>query len=382
MNGPAQKFNDDVLAAESDRAVAEHAFPHIMHVLDFPELRELLLAFDAPAKRAKRLRSLVGIVAIACGFAALCGAPVALLYDKVFPEWSRPVAAVSASLGVVSLLLGIVGALSGKSKQRWLSSRLMTERLRQFHFQAFACRLPSILASTRGPKGRNEFLGSRQVWLADFRLAFEGHLPAKLRSTLDDEAAESVWLHPREELAPLPSGPDATLLEVFAAYRVLRLEHQIQYANYRIGTVDGSLFSAAGRQLQWLRTCALSLIFVAFVINVGLAIVLWINPASAPALGGLSAARGGASTIAQLHVFIIWLFVGIAATRTLEEGLQPAREVERFRRYRSVMLSLLKRFDAAADPREKVSIMRDAERVAYQEMRDFLRTHDEASFVL
>jgi hypothetical protein len=56
--------------------------------------------------------------------------------------------------------------------------------------------------------------------------------------------------------------------------------------------------------------------------------------------------------------------------------------VERYTRYRSSMVALLRRFDAATDAREKVEIMREAERAAYQEMRTFLRTHNDARYVL
>jgi hypothetical protein len=82
------------------------------------------------------------------------------------------------------------------------------------------------------------------------------------------------------------------------------------------------------------------------------------------------------------HLTIIWLVIGVLALRTVEEGLQPGREVERYAQYRAAILSLLKRFDGAANPGERISVMLDTERAAYQEMRSFLKTNYDARYVL
>jgi hypothetical protein len=83
-----------------------------------------------------------------------------------------------------------------------------------------------------------------------------------------------------------------------------------------------------------------------------------------------------------LHVAIILAVIGILALHTLAEGLQPGREVERFLRYRSTMQSLLQQFDATEQPQEKLRLMQEAERASYQEMRGFLRTNNDARYVL
>jgi hypothetical protein len=383
LNGPPQKFNDDLLVTPRDRELAADTFRDILHVLDFPELRDLFSTYDVPAKRAKRWRRVMGSVAIILGVGALLGASLALVNDEFPVQWPGYVAAASAIMGVFSLMLGSVGALAGPSKRRWLCSRLMTERLRQFHFQTMVCRLPEILASMRDSVTRGKFLDDRRAWFAEYRLAYEGHLPAQLRTVLDDDAEENFWLHPdRSRDSPLAAA-DATLATVFSAYRLLRFEHQVQYANYRLGTDEGLFSSSATRQLELLRNVALLFILIIFVSNLALAALLGFGAlfGSGPAAAS-AGAESGILTTTHMHVVIIWLFIGIVAMRTLEEGLQPAREVERYTRYSSSMVALLRRFDAATDAREKVEIMREAERAAYQEMRTFLRTHNDARYVL
>jgi len=382
MNTPPEKFNDDLLLNTRDRDLAAAIFGDILYVIDFPELRELFSAYDVPANRAKKYRRSVGMLAIAFGVIALLGASAALLHDKDQTEWPRQLAGFCAAMGVVSLLLGSIGTLAGRSKRRWLCGRVMTERLRQFHFQTLVCRLEEIVASARDASARQKYLEARRGWLAAYRLAYEGHLPARLRETLDDEAEENVWLHPalRHESRIDPANP--ALRSVFAAYRLLRFEHQIQYANFRLGADEGVFSSSATRQLAVLRNVALLFILIIFISNLSLAAVLGFGALFGAASAGAAAAQTGILSSAHVHVVILWLFVGIVAMRTLEEGLQPAREVERYTHYRSCMLSLLKRFDAAAEPQEKLAIMREAERASYQEMRGFLRTHNDASYIL
>ncbi len=376
MNSPSQQFNDDLCSGARDRELARSIFPEVLHIIDFAELRELFLSYDIPAKLAKRRRSLSGFLAIGLGAVALVGAAVALWHDRDWDQW-RTVALACAALGAGSLLLGWFGTLSGETKRVWLCSRLMTESLRQFHFQTLVCRLPAVLASTRNGAAQSRYIEERRGWFAEFRLRYEGHLPARLRAVLDDDAEENLWLHPDCNCDPDLSGSDASLQKVFSAYRLLRFEHQIQYANYRLGT-DESIFSTSTtRQLEVLRDVALVFIVVGFVANLTLAALLGFG-----LLPSSWADQNGILTTAHVHLLVIGLFVGVAAMRTLEEGLQPAREVERYTRYRSTMLSLLRSFDKEVDPREKLKIMCDAERASYQEMRSFLKTHYEARYVL
>src|SRR6266404_2370226 len=371
MSSPSQQFNDDLCSGARDRELARDIFPEVLHIFDFPELRELFLSHDIPANLAKRRRSLFGFVAIGLGAVALFGASVAQ------DNWPCTLA-VCAALGAVSLLLGWFGTLSGETKRVWLCSRLMTESLRQFHFQTLVYRLPAVLASTRGAAAQRRFIEERRGWLAEFRLQYEGHLPARLRAVLDDDAEEDFLLHPDGNWDHDLSGSDTSLQKVFLAYRLLRFEHQIQYANYRLGA-DQSIFStSATRQLEVLRNLALVFILVGFVANLALVALLGFGPK----LGLSPSAADQKVILTTAHVLVIGLFVGVVAVRTLEEGLQPAREVDRYIRYRSAMLSLLRRFDKELDPREKLKIMCDAERASYQEMRGFLKTHYDARYVL
>jgi hypothetical protein len=186
-----------------------------------------------------------------------------------------------------------------------------------------------------------------------------------LRAVLEDESETDFRLHPCAAHGPLPGG-NGTLAEIFAAYRLLRFEHQRQYADYKLRTDDSIISSSAPRQMQLLRDTGLILILFVFAAHFAVAVSV------------MTHWQG----FLVLHVAIILAVIGILALHTLAEGLQPGREVERFLRYRSTMQSLLQQFDATEQPQEKLRLMQEAERASYQEMRGFLRTNNDARYVL
>ena len=51
-------------------------------------------------------------------------------------------------------LLGFFGILFAGSKRAWLGGRLLTERMRQFHFQSMIAWAPDILSAQNGEMGR------------------------------------------------------------------------------------------------------------------------------------------------------------------------------------------------------------------------------------
>jgi hypothetical protein len=67
--------------------------------------------------------------------------------------------------------------------------------------------------------------------------------------------------------------------------------------------------------------------------------------------------------------------------RTLEEGLQPKREIERYQRYCSLIQDILERFENGTRA-VKFEAMVEMEKLAYDEMRDFLRSFYESRFIM
>jgi hypothetical protein len=85
---------------------------------------------------------------------------------------------------------------------------------------------------------------------------------------------------------------------------------------------------------------------------------------------------------AWLEVAVIWAALAALATRALEDGFQPMREVERYEQYRANVRVARERFEAAMTFPAKLEAMRAFERTSLEEMRVFLRTHARARFLL
>ena len=362
------KFNDDLLLAQEDRDLAARKYPTIMHVLDHPELRHRFSADDKPANKAKRRARTAGLWAIGLVWVALAIASSEHLLPHQSP-WATPLAAISAVCGLAGVIIGGTGILFAAKKQEWLHRRLMTERIRQFHFQTFVFRLPEILRSLSSEEAKDAFLLERKAWFEEFKSHFHGKLDEQFMNVLEDEKQTDIWLHETEK-------KESTLSEhreldpLFAAYRELRIKHQIGYANNQLKD-DRRIFSASPRR-QAAVFSSVSFICVVLVCAIHVAVLAGVLSQSA-----LWAAHG---EIASL--IIIWIAIAALAVRAIEDGLQPEREVERYQQYRSSVSFVLERFDQAASQKEKLQTMQEMERLVFDEMRNFLISGNQTRFVL
>ena len=138
--------------------------------------------------------------------------------------------------------------------------------------------------------------------------------------------------------------------------------HQIGYADHMLRR-DHRLFSTAPRdQAEVLSTLGFLCVALLCAIHVGVILLVLFSPSTWSVVGA------AASSIAIL------LALSGLAVRALEQGLQPEREVERYRQYRSALHAVRDRYDQAASQSEKIGYMREMERLSFDEMRNFLIT--------
>jgi len=283
---------------------------------------------------------------------------------------------VSAVCGVASIIIGLGGVLYAGAKRRWLCNRVMTERLRQFHFQAFICRWREITASFAGLDAAQAYIALRETWFDRFMAPYPGQADAELTDLLDDETVSKCWLHPEPDL-PRPGEVIPDLEGLFAAYHDLRIMHQLHYANYKLRS-DQNMFSWPLRLQEVIFSYTILVCILAIFL-----IHLWI--AVSVALGGRIP---GLEPLLfhykseNIHIVVIWVAIAALAIRALQEGLQPEREIERYRHYRAGVRAVRDRFDDARSPTEKLEVMLEMERLSFDEFRNFLRSSNEARFVI
>jgi hypothetical protein len=121
----------------------------------------------------------------------------------------------------------------------------MTERLRQFHFQAFVCRRREIAASLAGPEAARAYAETREIGLHRLMAPYPSQLDSELTDLLEDETDAKCWLHQQQ---PLPAADETLpdLDELFAAYRDLQIRHHLDYANSKLRS-EQNLFSWSPR---------------------------------------------------------------------------------------------------------------------------------------
>jgi hypothetical protein len=342
------RFNDDLLFGGEDLHYAREKYPTIRHVLDDPELRRFFSEYNEPANRAKSRGRTYGYCAIALVFFGLGVAASEHLFKHgdgaIFRDWSTGLALLSAVCGIVGVVIGAIGILHAQKKRSWLHFRLMTERLRQFHFQTFIFRLPEILKSLKSEGSRAAFEQTRTAWLREFKAVFSQRLDSEFTNIVEDEKGANIWLHgARKE--PVKIEESEQLEPLFEAYRELRIMHQIGYANYKLQD-DPRLFADAPRtQAAVLSTAGLICIILLCAIHIFVLFAV------------VFASAKWEDFADAVSLVSIWLALLALALRAIEQGLQPEREIERYQQYRSALWAILDRFDLAPSQNEKIRIM-------------------------
>jgi hypothetical protein len=238
--------------------------------------------------------------------------------------------------------------------------------------------IPTILRCASQPEFESSFSKVRDVWYAAFMMEHAEHLSGKLKEVLDDDADEQYQLHAADPLEDTPGTAEITN-ELFAAYRMLRIRHQILYANYKLG---GDGFDFPRKQISILS--GISLLCILFVFFAHFAVSISVVSQWLPQWLPLQAVKEALTYLqgTPMHLLIIWTVIVALAARTFEEGLQPVREVERYTAYRAHLGSLIHHFDAASNLNERILLMTQVEQLVYEEMREFLKTNYKAQFVL
>jgi hypothetical protein len=258
-----------------------------------------------PANAAKKRGRVAGLLAIGMGAVSLVIAAATPVYRGSPHIWVFGL--IAAVLGVASILIGFGGVLYAGAKRRWLCNRVMTERLRQFHFQSFVCRWREIAASLAGAKAAKDYADQRPAWFHIFLATLPVRLDSELTDLLDDESPSKCWLHPLPRL-PGPDEAVGGLNELFSAYRDLRIMHQIHYANHKLRS-DQNIFSWSPRlqEVSFSYTILLCILAI-FVIHLWIAFSILLDARIHGSEAFLFNYESAAVGI-DVHVGVIWVAI-------------------------------------------------------------------------
>lgn len=365
-----KRFNDDLLLNVADLGAARKAFPLVSPVLSTPGLAEAFAPVDKAANQLKRKGRRLGLTAIALGLLALLLAAAAPVYSQLSSWLANAVAVLSAVSGVAGTVLGVVGMQYGGTKTRWLQLRMVTERFRQFHFQNLALNMQNATRALTDSQRREEFLHQTQRRFQAVDTRFTNSRGPEYGALVSDEGPpHDAWrMLPDDDsdAVSLIVGPAEK--ELFQAYRELRIVHQINYARHALRKPETLFDFPCRRQAKWLTAIALLCVAGIFLLHMWQVFVVMFHHDDA--------------YDAWHSVVVMWLALVALAAKGVEEGLGSPREVERYSWYLTQCEELRRSFDQANSLARKVAVMRDFEKCSFDEMLDFLRTHERAIFVL
>ena len=255
----------------------------------------------------------------------------------------------------------------GKAKREWLYQRLMTERLRQFHFQTIVFRLPELLASLDDQETAHRYESKRSIWFSSFLAEHGGKLGSRFTALLD--GFSEPRLHEYQDVDEHVF-ENAALGSIFEAYKELRIKHQLEYANQMLREQgDDERGMPAKQQAALISSVAFFAIMLIFIIHLIIAISIPLS------------LEWAHST--ELHTSAMWLAILALAAKALDEGWQPEKEIGRYSQYRASTKYIMERFeDDLTTDKERLRIMEEMERLLIQEMREFMRDYSNSRFVL
>lgn len=359
-------FNTDLLLNEPDRDQAKKAFPDLHFALDNALLRDVFAPYDERANRAKTRSRRWGVFAVWLATGALLLAGGEMLYHDLDKMTVRVIAAIGGVAGIASVLIGVFGIMFRKRKMRWLADRLATERMRQFHFQSYIAYAPKILAGAKNPYEKEAFLKARAEKFDAFQKDFLSKIDETLHELVhaEDVGHGLIWDDIPSDIDP----EDPHLDQYLDAYVQFRFQRQIDYCDLILRENKGFWKHAPVRQAKILGGVALACVFGILLLH-GLVFL--------GAVANIAWMKGP-----MVHVFAIWAAIIALTARTLEEGFQPEREIERMRQYRLSLKRIYERFQKSSSLKGKFAAMIDLEKLSYEEMGLFLKSNYEAEFVM
>lgn len=353
-------FNDELLITPEDRATARAEFPLVYPALDFPALRDEVLAIDRTARAAKTRTRRFGMISVALvSISLFIASGIQLVHG--WPDLEHGLAVASAVLGLVGSALVVWGLSAYASKRAWLRGRFQVERTRQFHFQLLV-RLSQMITRAAETGAWEDYLARRAALYGSFRQAVLERADSEHLALMDEDP--DFWLV--DEVAPTAGGKLHPQLA--SAYRRLRIDRQIAFCNHKLQR-GGGLFSVNPRD-QAGALGVLSLLCVAATVIIHIAIA-----SSLAFLEGLKPYE------LLLHVAAVWFALLALLLRAIAEGLQPGHDAERYAGYRRNLTRLRAEFDFLG-PDNHLRAMAHVEELSVEEMLDFMRTMKEARFVL
>ncbi|MCI4646363.1 MAG: hypothetical protein MRY64_16400 [Hyphomonadaceae bacterium] len=335
--------------SEREQFAADHE--RLFRIVDFPELRTAFKEANDAAAEAKNHTRQTSFKAIILGAAGVGLLGIGGLVGVGWLSWILQAIALLAILFAGGL--GFAQWLTSDKHKVWLRSRWQAERLRQFHFQYLLNNWADALAAMDNDAAQESFAETRRKALTGLLRRF-GEEVDPIALSVSDVTHEHLWLNP-DWKTPSPSqetSSDAEELALF--FRKSRLGIQLDYT---LSTLDPTA-NTPKANADWMRNAQTAIVPASPILAL-VALVTMLIP-------GIQSA--------WFHALLIAVGTLGLLLRGLDTVSATSKDADRYEVYYAQLRSLRDSFDTAALD-VQLSLLRQVESSAYEEMRGFLKAN-------
>jgi hypothetical protein len=365
--------NDDILFTEDARALVKVRNPDLFPIFDWPEIRDEFTKHDKPALKAKALNVKSGRLTLIFSFLGLSISALSTV-NLNYESQIRSIAEIFLLLGI---LCGLWHLWRSRHKKTWLGHRFWTERLRQFYFQFLINNAEIAARASKDSKVLEEYLDKRKLSLSQL-LSQKPKTAILLEQTIDDLAETSPWLVLQWENEQTIDEKTPNLQKILDITGRQRIGIQKEY----VTRVMKSGFKSPIKR-QKIFEDIISFATIGMVILSAIAGIVMLTTFDFSNINEFWSPNKheiGSGPVRAMFCFAAILGVVVAMVKAIDQSLSISASAERYKWYSASVSELETRFSNAQSSKEKVRLLRELERLSYQEMRRFLHSNMKAKF--
>lgn len=370
--------NDDILFTDEARALVKKQHPDLYPVFDWPEIREEFKKHDEPALKAKAMNVKSGRLTLIFSFLGL-GISALSTVNLNYESQVRSIAEIFLLIGIIC---GLWHLWRSRHKKIWLGHRFWTERLRQFYFQFLINNAELAAEASVNSEKLTEYKNKRSEELEKL-LRQKSKTAILLEETISDLAETSPWLNSDWDIEYRISEETANLAKMLNILGHQRIGIQKEY----VSRVMKSGFKSPTKR-QEIFESVINFATVGMIVLsaiAGLVMLTNFNFTNVhnfwdPADTLEKRLEISSVPIRTMFCFSAVLGVIVAMFKAVDQSLSISASAERYKWYLASVSDLETRFKAALSNEEKIRLLRELERLSYQEMRRFLDANMKARF--
>lgn len=366
--------NDDILFTQAGRDYVKKKSPDIFRVLDWPEIRAEFKKHDIPALKSKSANVKTGGLAL---FFSFLGLGVSVL-STVNLDIETEVRSFAELFLIIGIFFGLWHLWRSRHKKVWLGHRFWTERLRQFYFQFIINNFDLALEATNNNAAMEKYIYLRKNDLESF-LRNIPKTALLLEETISDLAETSPWINKNWDKAISISTKHKNTIPLLEVLGRQRIGIQKEYTTRKIQSGFKSPIRRADIFNQIINFSTIGMIVLSAIAG-----LLMFTTVEIPWLSDIYKPKDpwqiSAGPIRAFFIGAGLLGVVIAMIKSVDEALTISVSAERYKWYLASVNDIDARFRMSESPDEKIKILRELERLSYQELRRFLDVNMNSKF--